>query len=320
MNKKTKAWLVTAAFLVVLGSIMFVAAMTAYNWDFTKLSTVKHQTNTYKSDEEFSNISIKTDTSDIIFAPSVDGERSVVCYAAENAIHSVDVRDGTLFITATDDRKWYEYIGINFDTPNITVYIPQGEYGALSISSNTGDVEIPEAFNFKSIDISESTGNVTNYACALDTVKIKTSTGDISIENISAGALDLSTSTGRTTLSDIICREDISLNVSTGDTNMSDTECKSITSNGNTGRISLNNVIATENFSIKRSTGDVKFNNCDAAEIFVETDTGDVTGSLLTDKIFITQTDTGDVEVPKTTLGGKCEISTDTGDIKITVN
>lgn len=28
-------------------------------------------------------------------------------------------------------------------------------------------------------------------------------------------------------------------------------------------------------------------------ELFVKTDTGDVTGSLLTDKIFITQTNTG---------------------------
>ena len=70
---------------------------------------------------------------------------------------------------------------------------------------------------------------------------------------------------------------------------------------------------------IKRSTGDVKFDGSDAAEIFIKTDTGDVTGSLLTDKVFITQTDTGNIDVPKTVNGGRCEISTDTGDIKISV-
>ena len=50
-----------------------------------------------------------------------------------------------------------------------------------------------------------------------------------------------------------------------------------------------------------------------------DTDTGDVKGSLLSEKIFIPTTDTGDVDVPKTVTGGRCEITTDTGDIKITV-
>ena len=72
-------------------------------------------------------------------------------------------------------------------------------------------------------------------------------------------------------------------------------------------------------FSIERSTGDVRFTDCDAAEICVKTDTGDVTGSLLSDKVFITNTDTGSVNVPETISGGKCEIITDTGDIKITI-
>ena len=72
-------------------------------------------------------------------------------------------------------------------------------------------------------------------------------------------------------------------------------------------------------FLIKRSTGDIRFDNSDATEIFVETDTGNVTGSLLTDKVFITQTDTGNVNVPKTVTGGRCEITTDTGNIKIIV-
>ena len=95
--------------------------------------------------------------------------------------------------------------------------------------------------------------------------------------------------------------------------------CKNVVSNGNTGAISLKNVIAAEKFSIERSTGDVKFDGCDAAEIFVKTDTGDVTGSLLSNKIFVVEADTGSVDVPKTATGGKCEITTDTGDINISI-
>ena len=82
----------------------------------------------------------------------------------------------------------------------------------------------------------------------------------------------------------------------------------------------MKDVIAANRFSIERSTGDVKFTRCDAAEIFVKTNTGNVTGSLLTDKVFLTDTDTGSVTVPKTATGGRCEIETDTGNIKIEID
>ena len=51
----------------------------------------------------------------------------------------------------------------------------------------------------------------------------------------------------------------------------------------------------------------------------MKTDTGKVVGSLLSEKVFIAETSTGKVSVPKTTTGGKCEITTSTGDIKIEV-
>ncbi len=47
--------------------------------------------------------------------------------------------------------------------------------------------------------------------------------------------------------------------------------------------------------------------------------TADVTGTLLTEKVFLPKSDTGDIEVPKTNAGGKCEIITSTGDIKLTI-
>ena len=61
------------------------------------------------------------------------------------------------------------------------------------------------------------------------------------------------------------------------------------------------------------------FEGSDAAEIFVQTSTGDVEGSLLSSKVFIANTDTGKVDVPKSITGGRCEITTDTGDIRISV-
>ena len=319
MSERRKIGLVIASSLVLIGGIIFGSVMTMLNWDFTKLSTTKYETNTYEIDEEFSNISIVTDTADMVFVPSENAKSSVVCYEQKNAKHSVTVRNGTLVIEVVNTKKWYEYIGINFGTPKITVSIPQGEYITLSVKSSTGDVEIPKEFTFESMDISESTGNVKNDASASGTIKIKTSTGDIRVENISAGALDLSVSTGSVTISEVVCEGNVKIRVSTGKTALTDITCKNVTSSGNTGGFSLKNVIAAEKFSIERSTGDVKLDSCDAAEIVIKTDTGDVKGSLLSNKVFITQTDTGRVDVPKTGIGGRCEITTDTGNIHITI-
>ena len=319
MSKAAKIWLITAASLVLIGCIIFGGVMSMLKWDFTKLSTSRYETNNYEINKNYSNISIITDTADIVFVFSDDKQCSVECYERENAKHSVTVKDGTLVIAVDYSGKWYENIGINFGTPKITVYIPQGEYGGLSVKSSTGDVEIPKGLNFTSIDISENTGDVTCYASALEDIKIKTTTGDILVKDVSSSLLDLSVSTGKVTVSDVRCEGDVKVRVSTGKANLADISCKNLISSGNTGDISLRNVIASEKISIKRSTGDVKFDDSDAAEIFVQTDTGNVTGTLLSEKVFIAKTDTGRVNVPNSISGGRCEIITDTGDIKINI-
>lgn len=111
----------------------------------------------------------------------------------------------------------------------------------------------------------------------------------------------------------------MSVNVSTGRAYLTDVTCKSVTSRGSTGDLFLNAVVAADTITVRRSTGDIRFEGVDAAEIFADTDTGDVTGTLLTDKVFMVQTDTGRINVPKTTTGGRCEITTDTGDITLSI-
>ncbi|MBQ2766594.1 MAG: DUF4097 family beta strand repeat protein [Clostridia bacterium] len=319
MGKRTKIWLITATFLVALGLIIFASAMTVHDWDFTQLNTAKYETNTYSLSDEFADISIKTETADIVFLPADNGKCKVVCYEPQNAKHFVGVQDSSLIIQEVDEREWYEYIGITLGTPKITVYLPDDEYGMLFIREDTGDIEIPPNFRFADIDILTSTGDVKNEASASETIKIKTSTGDIRVQTISADTLDFSVSTGKVIAHSITCTGDVRITVSTGDTKLNDITCKRVLSTGSTGKISLANVIAEEQISIERNTGDINFEGCDAAEITIKTSTGDVSGSLLSEKIFIVETETGNVNVPRTVTGGKCEITTDTGNIYIKI-
>lgn len=319
MKKKTKIWLLTAASLVLIGSGLFAGVMSMLEWDFTKLSTVKYETNIYEVSDIFDGISIGTDTADIEFVLSNDGKCRVECHEEANAKHSVAVADGILTVELIDERYFIGYIGVNFGSPKITVCLPKMEYANLLIHGDTGDIQIPKDFCFDNVEISLSTGDVVFCASASEMIKIKTSTGDIRAENIFAGELELAVSTGDVTLSCVNCMGNVTVGVSTGKAYLNDITCKNVVSIGNTGDIFLNHVIASENFSVERSTGDVTLDASDAAGIFIKTDTGDVEGSLLTDKVFAVSTNTGDTVVPNTTVGGRCEITTNTGDVKLRI-
>ena len=319
MGRATKIWLVIGTSLFVVGLIVFGAVMSILRWDFTSLSTVKYETNEYEINEGFQSIAIKTDTADVAFVPSEGEKVLVVCRESQNERHSVAVKDGSLVIDYVDTRKWYDYIGIGFTSAKITVYIPTGEYEKLFIGSSTGDVHLPKEFTFHEIDISESTGHVTVNASTSGLLKIKTATGDIRVENISVGKLDLSVSTGRIHLKSVVCAGDASLKVDTGDVRLEGVTCQNLVSNGSTGKLLLRDTVAEEKFSLQRSTGDIRLDACDAAEIFMKTGTGDIKGTLLSDKVFLPHTGTGSINVPKTTDGGKCEITTSTGDIQIEI-
>lgn len=255
-----KGWIALAAGLLVAGLVLFAAGMTALGWDFSKLGTGKLVTNTHGVSQGFEDIILLTDTADVTFLPSADGKCSVVCREWEKEQHKVFVEDGSLTIRLEDKRAWYEHIGIRFDSPGITVYLPEGQYGTLNI---------------------------------------KTDTGDVRLQGVSPERLTVKVSTGNTILQDIACG--------------------SLAALGDTGDISLENVVTEGMLSVLCDTGDVRLTRCDGGEISIKTDTGDVSGSLLSEKVFSVHSDTGRVNVPKSVAGGPCEITTDTGDIKITI-
>ena len=272
-----KSLLITAIALIVAGALLFTAALAALDFDFSKLSTENFQTNTYEISESFHRISIDVELTDITFAASDDGSCKIVCHETEKLKHSATVQDGTLVIKTANSRKWYDHIGIFTGGYKMTVYLPENEYISLQIRTDTGDVDLPDTFRF-------------------DNIQIESSTADIHCRASVASQIDIQTSTGTVTLSHV--------------------QCKRIAVDTDTGDVKLENCDA-DRMDIESDTGDVKLASCNADSIDIETDTGDVTGTLRSEMVFICETDTGRVKVPKTTSGGRCRISTDTGDIII---
>lgn len=299
MDKTMKNWLCLAALLCVVGGLVFAMAMTMNAWDFTRLSTTEYETNTHEVAEDFQNIRIETDTADIVFLPATDGKGKVVCYESEKMKHSVTVENGCLTIRVQNEKKWYDYIGINFVSEKVTVYLPKSAYSALSVTGATSDVDVAKDFSFESADIEVSTGDVRYRAATAGNLSVTVSTGDIFLDGVSAS--------------------DVTLRSSTGRTHLKNTAAVRLSARSSTGDVFLESVILTGKLSVGVSTGDVIFDGSDAGEIAVSTSTGDVFGTLLSGKNFDAETGTGDVSVPKNSSGGRCEIKTGTGDIRISV-
>lgn len=251
---------------------------------------------------KFDSIDIKLSTGNTILDSSANGKVKVECSTGDVTVQGIscealEVKVSTGKTTITD-----VVCAENIDTECSTGYTQINNVSCKNLNSvgDTGDIEI------KSLTASEHT-------------YVERSTGHVSISNAECtGNITTKTDTGKTDISGVSCAN-LDITVSTGKTILSDAVCDNLKSEGDTGNLNMVNVIANGKYDIERSTGDVTFDGCDANEIYVETDTGEVEGTLLTNKIFIVNTDTGSVRVPESTTGGKCKITTDTGNIKISI-
>ncbi|MBE7088678.1 MAG: DUF4097 domain-containing protein [Clostridiales bacterium] len=313
MKTITKILLIVASVLIVGGAIFFGVAVAMEGG----IPTVEYKTETYSELEAFTDITVEATTANIKVVKSTDQTAKVVCFETEKEHHIVSVSEGELSIKVQDDRKWYDYIGIFGKTAEITVYLPNDDYGAINIESSTGDITINKNFTFSNIQINGSTGDVDCYASAINDIKISVSTGDIEVSGVSANNLDLKVSTGEIEVSNATVANAVTVKFSTDDTELNNLTATNLTVNGGTGDVELNSVVLMGKMSVTVSTGDVTFSRIDASEIKIDASTGNISGSILTSKIFIAETDTGSKRVPNTTEGGICEIKTSTGDINI---
>ena len=294
-----KRGLIAAAVLLAAGALLCGAALAAVGFDPGRLGTFNYVTNAYPVSGDFQHIVIRGDREKIALAPAEDGECRVVCREEEKEKHVIQVENGTLTVESTARRRWF-FVDFSFfaEGPSVTVYLPRAAFGTLTVEGSTGNVAIPADFSFDSIHVTLSTGSVDCRAASAGAMIVKTSTGGIRIAGVK-------------------CAGDVEVSVSTGGTMLENVTCQNLLSTGSTGGLTLKNVIASGKFDLRRSTGSIRFERCDAETILAKTSTGSVTGTLLTNKTFSAHSDTGQVEVPGGGSGGRCEITTSTGGIRI---
>ncbi len=238
--------------------------------------------NTHNITEEFQNVSIVASSTDVTIALSENGSCYAVCQENSKIKYSLTVNNGTLYIEEEDMRKWYDYVMIGTNVGDMTLYLPAGEYGALSCDMASGYIECAaKELVFASADFSSHSGRIKLACNVTEEISARTASGKIELSNCTPASLLLSSSSGN---------------------------------------IRLNNVIVSGKIEIKNASGNIRLDSCDAAELKLKTSSGKVRATLLSDKLFETHSSSGKITCPPSSAdGGKCSISTASGSIKIEV-
>lgn len=321
-----KKALISSVILMLIGAAVIAGTYAYSGFDISKFGTDEFETKTYIEEEQFEGISIDAGEADVEFKNSGSGIVTVECFESGKISRNIFIKNGIFYIGKEDTRTPLDRIGISTKTPKITVYLPVRKYSSLSVISSAGDVSLPDGFSFENIQIASDTGDITiesapspDSSLTHGSLKIVTDTGNISINGISAKDIGLHSDTGDIAISSVSCTGNFGQTVSTGDTAIETMTCGSFDSHGSSGDISLAGVLASGSLRITRDSGNITLAKSDAGEISIKTSTGDVTGSLMSEKAFSAVSDSGNIAVPRTFSGGRCEITTDTGNITFTV-
>lgn len=185
----------------------------------------------------------------------------------------------------------------------VTFYEPEKLRFKTEVENKTLTVSYDDSrewYEYINFDLNSPKITISLPKAEYDKIGIETTTGNIDISSLKANSFDLITTTGN-------IRAD-SVNVD-GNADLETT----------TGNIKLKDTIISGSLHINCTTGNIHFDCSDAADIYAETTTGNIKGTLLSDKVFSVDTTTGDIDVPNNGNGGKCKLETTTGNIRIEI-
>lgn len=288
-HRFTKIFVVCGLIVLTAALVLFIAGMSAANWDFSKLSTVQYSVLTFEqTDESIQSIDVRYQNADIAVTISPDAEKIAVKYPVrtdadgEQAAVTLKAENGTLYLTESDDN--FQPVSWFFGSvPPVEIVLPAAEYASLHLQTDTGDIR------------------VSGLSAAQDII-LQTDTGDIELSGISAAAgIAATADTGDIRLSDVSAAQKITLKSDVGD-------------------LTLNSVTAAE-IEAGADTGNIAVSGIAADAITLSADTGDIRGTLAgkqNDYTISVQTGTGSSNLQSGGSGAnRLTASTDVGDIEL---
>lgn len=344
MKNGLKIALIVAACLVVAGLILGGLAMLSGGFRFGSvqiglgsktITQAELVPKTYTVQSAFRSIDVRSAAGDVELKTAADGRCRVECVECDGWTHTVEIRDGTLYV----ERETKANINLLLGTSGrdvIEVWLPERAYEALTVSATSGDVTVPADFRFDVASVSSTSGDmdfraqvsgslsasatsgviaVTDVACA--SLSMSSTSGSLYASGVETGSVSMAGTSGNVSLESVKASGELYVHTTSGDVRMKDVGCRTLEAESTSGNKALTDVVAQDAFRVTSTSGDLQLTRCDAGSLNIQATSGEVSGSLLTEKIFITHTASGDVNVPVGRSGGDCEIETTSGDIRI---
>lgn len=321
MKKGSIIAALSAVVLITTGFLVSFCALASADFNFKEFSNVNYVTNTYEITEPFTDISVSTSDLDINLIPSKDSSCKIICKETDKALHNVDVVNNTLTIEENNSLEWFEYIRIGFywENTQIDIYLPENEYNNLKLNCSSGEINVHDSFGFDNAEVYVSSGDINFSGDVKNELSASASSGNITLGNLSADTVNASVSSG-----DIRCRNfsnisKIEASATSGDLTFENCESDYFRLETTSGETELSRCTAGYEMHIESTSGEIELDRCDAQTLELESTSGDISGTLLTEKIFEAGTNSGEIDVPDTVSGGKCEVNTTSGDIEFEV-
>ena len=314
IDDKMEEGLTESEAILAMPSVDDVATQVIMNVPLTKLVM-----KTYIVSEEFKNIELDSKDANVSIKRSDDDICKVVCGENDKVYHDVEVKNGVLTIKRNHKEIWFfSIIGLS-DLNKMEIYLPSDNYDSLMVNAKSGSVEILDNFVFENVEIDSQSGNITIEKIQSKNVTSTLKSGNIRLKDIKSINVHLQTKSGDVTIENAILDGDVSVSCDSGSVKMSDLKSDLLTISTKSGIINLSNVLIDNNMTLISQSGTVKLNACDSETLKITTSSGSVRGSLRSPKIFITKSKSGNISVPASITGGKCEIETRSGNIKIEI-
>ncbi|KNZ40703.1 DUF4097 family beta strand repeat-containing protein [Acetobacterium bakii] len=313
MNSITKKLLIVAGALIILGTALGITATTMVGFNWASLGTRQqpYEEKSYTYDlAGITDLSVSDVSADVIFVSSNEDAIKIDCYENEKEYYDINVSaNGQLRVNYSSHKRWFEFIGINFHSPErtLTVSVPSKFTGAVNASTVSGDITMSKLGLSEALAVSTTSGEISlNDIVAAGKSSAASVSGDIELKAIKInGDLKLSTTSGSSKVSSAQIAGDLSLNSISGDDDLEKTTVEN-------------------NVSLESTSGKVVFNDLIGNDISISTISGDVSGNIIGDPNTYSikaNTVSGDINLPPSANGTKLlDISTTSGDIDITIN
>lgn len=308
MKKSVLTVLIIAAVLLLAGGAVVTAALASIQFDFSKLSYVgkvfKVEQDLYISDGEA--LIVKGNASNINISVSRDDKAYISYYNTDYQRYELTHENGEVsLICRNENKKWYDFIHIGFETKynEVNIQLPSDFSGDILLETSAGDITLTGIKGAAGVTASATTGNIKCLDMSASDISLYATTGDVMLKNaVSGDGAEIGTTTGNIQVTGLKTENGFNARSTTGRNVIEDVKCASA--------------------EIKATTGDIRFSQIDAQRVNISASTGSVSGKLAgreEEYSILSSTGTGGNNLPEKWGSGSrsLEVRTSTGNINV---